>query len=62
MCRDEAFGYDGTPKLNAIDLEVTFASAVYDERGKWTIDPERIAAGESVCYLLDEADYLENYR
>ena len=58
----EAYGFNGTPKLNAINFATGFTSAMYDYSWNWTIDPELIAAGYSNCFIRDEADYLENYK
>ena len=58
----EAYGYNGTPKLNAINFATGFTSTVYDYSWNWTINPELIAAGYSVCFVRDEADYMENYQ
>ncbi len=55
-------GFDGIPKLNAINFATGFTSAVYDYSWNWTIDPELIAAGYSVCFIRDAADYIENYK
>ena len=57
----EAYGFNGTPKLNAINFATGFTSAMYDYSWNWTINPELIAAGYSVCFVSDEADFLENY-
>ena len=56
------YGFDGTPKLNAINFATGFTSAVYDFSWSWTINPELIAAGYSNCFVRDEADYAENYK
>ena len=58
----EAYGFNGTPKLNAINFATGFTSAMYDYSWNWTIDPELIAAGYSVCFISDEADFMENYK
>lgn len=58
----EAYGYNGTPKLNAINFATGFTSAMYDYSWNWTINPELIAAGYSVCFVSDEADFMENYK
>lgn len=54
-------GYDGVPKLNAINFATSFESAAYDYAFYWTIDPDEIAKGYSICFLVDEADFWENY-
>ena len=38
-----------------------FESAAYDYAFYWTIDPDEIAKGYSICFLVDEADFWENY-
>ena len=58
----EAYGFNGTPKLNAINFATGFTSAMYDYSWNWTINPELIAAGYSVCFISDEADFMENYK
>ena len=60
--RREANGYNGVPKLNAINFATGFTSAMYDYSWNWTIDPELIAVGYSVCFVCDAADYMENYK
>ncbi len=62
MMRDEASGYNGVPKLNAINFATGFNSAMYDYSWNWTLDLDLIAAGYSVCFVCDEADFLENYK
>ncbi len=58
----EGYGYNGTPKLNAINFATGFTSAMYDYSWNWTINPDLIAAGYSVCFICDEADFMENYK
>ena len=58
----EDSGYNGVPKLNAINFATGFTSAMYDYSWNWTIDPELIDAGYSVCFVRDAADYMENYK
>jgi ABC-type transport system substrate-binding protein len=60
--RMEGYGYTGTPKLNAVNFATGFTSALYDYSWNWTIDPELWAAGYSVCFVADEADFWENYK
>ena len=55
-------GFDGNPKLNAINFATGFTSAIYDFSWNWTIDPELIAVGYSNCFVRDAADYIENYK
>ena len=54
------YGYDGTPKLNAVNFATGFNSAVYDYSFNWTIS-EDVYDIYSICYLKDEADFYENY-
>ena len=58
----EDSGFDGVPKLNAINFATGFTSTIYDYSWNWTIDPELIAVGYSVCFVRDAADYMENYQ
>ncbi len=37
--RDEGSGYNGTPKLNAINFATGFTSAVYDYAFNWSVNP-----------------------
>ena len=59
--RDEGSGYNGVPKLNAINFATGFTSAMYDYSWNWTIDPE-LFDYYSACYVKDAADYMENYQ
>ena len=59
--RDEGSGYNGVPKCNAINFATGFTSTVYDQSWYWTIDPE-IYDAYSSNYLMDEADFMENYQ
>ena len=61
LVHDEAFGFDGTWKLNAINFATGFTSAMYDYSWNWTIDPDLYDA-YSACYVSDEADFWENYQ
>ena len=58
----EDSGFNGIPKLNAINFATGFTSAMYDYSWNWTINPELIDAGYSVCFVRDAADYMENYK
>ena len=58
--RMEAYGYNGTPKVNAINFATGFTSAAYDYAFNWSVDPDMFE-NYSVCFILDEADYWENY-
>ena len=55
------YGFDGTPKLNAINFATGFNSAVYDYSYYMTIDPDMYDE-YSNYYLMDEADFWENYK
>ena len=55
-------GWDGTWKLNAINFATGFTSAAYDYSWNWTINPEYYNVGYSACYVMDEADFWENYQ
>lgn len=58
--QDVSSGFDGTPKLNAINFATGFTSAAYDFAFNWTIDPEMYDV-YSTCYLMDEADFWTTY-
>ncbi len=60
-CRDSGYGYDGTPTCNAINFATGFNSAAYDFAFNWTINPEMYDI-YSNNYLMDEADFVENYK
>ena len=60
LMRDEGSGYNGVPKLNAINFATGFTSTIYDYAFYWTIDPE-LFPDYSDSYLMDEADFWENY-
>lgn len=55
-----ADGWDGVAKLNAINFATGFTSAAYDYSWNWTIDPD-MYPNYSAYYVMDEADFLENY-
>ena len=61
LYRMEAYGYNGTPKLNAVNFATGFTSAVYDFAFNWTINPD-LYNDYSSCYVMDEADFWENYQ
>lgn len=61
FCRSKEDGYDGTPKLNAVNFATGFNSAVYDFSFNWTIDPD-MYDNYSTAYIMDEADFFENYK
>ena len=56
----EDYGYTGVQRLNAINFASSFSSAAYDYAFNWSIDPAMW--DYSACYMLDEADFLENYK
>lgn len=53
-------GYDGTPKLNAINFATGFTSAAYDYAFNWSISPDYFDY-YSAAFLRDEADFFANY-
>jgi len=55
------YGFDGTPKLNAINFATGFTSALYDYSWNWTIDPD-MYDDYSVCYVMDSADFWADYQ
>lgn len=58
--RMEGAGYDGVPKLNCINFATGFNSAAYDYSLGWTINQD-MYSDMSQYYIMDEADFLENY-
>ena len=56
----EAYGWDGVAKCAAINFATGFNSAIYDMSWYWTIDQD-MYADYSNNYLMDEADFWENY-
>lgn len=58
--RMTSYGYDGTPTLNAVNFATGFNSAAYDYAFNWTID-QSVYNSYSTAFLMDEADFLENY-
>ena len=56
----EAYGWDGVAKCAAINFATGFNSAIYDMAWYWTID-QSMYADYSNNYLMDEADFWENY-
>ena len=56
----EGYGWDGVAKLCAINFATGFTSAAYDYSFGWTIDQD-MYADYSNNYLMDEADFWENY-
>ena len=57
----EAYGWDGVAKCCGINYATGFTSAIYDFSFNWTIDPD-MYADYSYTYLMDEADFWENYQ
>ena len=55
------YGYNGTPKLSAINFATGFTSALYDYSWNWTIDPE-LYDDYSACYVMDAADFWADYQ
>lgn len=60
MLHMEAYGWDGVSKLCAINYATGFNSAAYDMAYNFTIDPD-MYADYSRAYVMDEADFWENY-
>ncbi len=58
--QSEADGWDGVAKCTAINFATGFTSTIYDFYFNWTIDPELFDI-YSNDYLMDEADFYENY-
>lgn len=58
--QSEADGWDGVAKCVAINFATGFTSTIYDFYFNWTIDPD-IFSIYSNDYLMDEADFYENY-
>lgn len=56
----EDYGWDGVAKCCAINFATGFTSAAYDYYLGWTID-QSIYADYSQYYIMDEADFFENY-
>lgn len=56
----EAYGWDGVSKLCAINYATGFNSAAYDMSYNFTIDQD-MYADYSRAYVMDEADFWENY-
>ena len=56
----EDYGWDGVAKLCAINFATGFTSAAYDYSFYWTIDQD-LYADYSGYYIMDEADFWENY-
>ena len=56
----EDYGWDGVAKCAAINFATGFTSAIYDQSYYWTINPDYYA-DYSNNYIMDEADFYENY-
>jgi hypothetical protein len=56
----EQYGWDGVAKCAAINFATGFTSTIYDYYYYWTIDPA-FYADYSNNYIMDEADFFENY-
>ena len=56
----DSYGWNGVAKLNAINFATGFNSAAYDFSFNMTIDPAQYD-NYSAYYLMDEADFFENY-
>ena len=55
------YGWDGVAKCAAINFATGFTSTIYDYSFYWTIDPD-LYADYSNNYIMDEADFAENYK
>ena len=56
----EGYGWDGVAKCAAINFATGFTSTIYDQSFYWTINQD-MYADYSNNYLMDEADFAENY-
>ena len=56
----EGYGWDGVAKCAAINFATGFTSTIYDQAFYWTINQD-MYADYSNNYLMDEADFAENY-
>lgn len=61
LYRMEEGGYNGVPKVNAINFATGFTSAAYDFAFNWTINQDMYNDYQS-CFVMDEADFWENYK
>lgn len=57
----EDYGWDGVAKCAAINFATGFTSAIYDQSFYWTINQD-MYADYSNNYVMDEADFWENYQ
>lgn len=62
LYRMEGYGYNGVPKLNAVNFATGFTSAAYDYAFNWSINQDYFAAGYNFTFLMDEADFWSNYQ
>lgn len=60
MLHMEAYGWDGVSKLCAVNYATGFNSAAYDMAWYFTLDQD-MYADYSRAYVMDEADFWENY-
>ncbi|HBJ18420.1 MAG TPA: hypothetical protein DDY70_01545 [Clostridiales bacterium] len=60
LYRMESYGYDGTPKVNAINFATGFTSAAYDFSFNWSISPDYYDDYNGAA-MRDEADFYSNY-
>lgn len=54
------YGWDGVAKNTCINFATGFTSTIYDFYYNWTIDPD-FYSDYSNNYMMDEADFYENY-
>ena len=55
------YGWDGVAKCAAINFATGFTSSIYDFSFNWTINQDYYA-DYSNNYIMDEADFAENYK
>ncbi len=58
-CQMPAYGFTSA-KYGAVNFATGFTGAAYDQAFAWTLDREKYD-NYSTNYLMDEADFLENY-
>ncbi len=58
--QNQDYGWDGVAKCTAINFATTFTSVIYDRYLCWTVNPT-FYSDYSSNYLMDEADFYENY-
>ena len=59
-CLIPDYGFNGSQKCVCVNFATSFGSAVYDFAYNWTIDQD-MYGDYSNNYLMDEADFFENY-